>query len=256
MITASAALAAALALLLGACGWQRPSQPAGATTAYDATEQRAPFSATGAAASRKAAATSAPAADSTAPTTTAPAAQPQATQPTTTTQLSTTTQTTTAQTAAAPAQPFGGAELVLATPGQVIDESLHRSPHAVYAADLGGYRFAFQPRAYNPGGSFDIDVYLYNRDGSYSRVDTLTSAAQNAGVYSIVLVTPNSAVGKDERQNITLISNVYRFEISTAQARYSVRYVANHAPYALTAYYALDAERLRAGAVKFSKFSF
>ena len=267
-ILAAAALAAALALTLCACGWQRPARQAGATTAYDLTEQQAPLPATEAAASKKSAVPAAAAvrgataattkATTTAITTTATTQPQTATQqiaatiqpvPTTaTTKSITTIPATTVPPTTLP--PFRGAEIVLAGPGRGIDESLHRDPHAVYAIDMGGRRFDFQPRAYSPGGAFAVDVYLDNRDGSYAKLDTFTSTAPNAGVYSIVLVTPDSAVTLDDRQNLTLITNVYRFELSTGGARYSVRYLATHAPYALTAYYGLD------GAGRFSRFTF
>jgi len=243
----AAALAATLALSLCACGRRLPFQRADpATAAVGRTERQEP-PATVAPASRKAAA-SAPVIDGSA--TTAPASTPAPTKPAVTTepvaatQAAATTQaiTTTAVPTTLP-RPFGGAEIVLGGPNRSLDEELSKNPHTVYALDMNGRRFDFQPRAYT-GGSFAVDVYLDNRDGSFTKLDTFTCANPGVdGKYSIVLVTPASTVTRDERQKLTLVENVYRFELSPAAERYAVRMQASHAPYPATVYYALDMNR-------------
>ena len=266
-IMAAAALTAALALLLCACGG--PSQPMGSTTADGLTEQQAP------AASKKAAVPAAAGTGTTAAATTAATTQPQTTTAaqTTTAQATTTTAVTTAATqpvTAAPVisvartvtvtmpaertQPFVGVKIVLAGPGRWIDENINKEPHTVYAIDLGGRRFCFQPRAYSPGGSFAIDVYRDNFDGTYTWVDALESGVNNGGNYSIVLLTPDSAVTRDA-QGLIGISNVHRFEYSVPNTRYCVFPHADHTASALTAYYALDMDKLAAGVIRFSPIS-
>lgn len=224
----AAALTATLALLLCACG-----RAAGPVTTPETTTT--PEATT-------AAETTAIPETSITPTT------PAATRPLTKTQAAAATQapaTTAATTTATTlARAFGGAETVLGGPGRGIAEDLRKSPHTVYAVDMGGRRFGFQPRAYSPGAGFAVDVYLDNRDGSHTKIDTFTCASPGVdGKLSIVLVTPDSTVTKDERQNLTLVENVYRFELSPPDGRYSVRLLESHAPYALTAYYALDGVR-------------
>jgi len=259
---AIAALAAALALLLCACGWpgQRPPQSGETTAAYEETtgQQRTQASrkATVPAGGSADTAAAAPAATTQRQTTAAQAAT--TTRPATTTVPPTTTQPTTTATAPPTSAPqvFGGAAIVLATPGGAIDESLDASPRTVYALDMGGYRFHFQPRAYSPGGGLIIDVYLDNRNGSYTRVDTLSNAVQYAGTYSIALATSATAVIKDPLQDLTLLTNVYRFDLSPQSGRYTARHIELHAPYPLTAYYALDRSKLGAGVFKFNKITY
>jgi len=261
-----AALAAALVLLLCACG--RPSQPGGPTTAADLAP-----------ASKKAAVSpwdgidpDDPFADPTADGPTTAQATTQAQQQTTTLAQTSTTAlpattvyvVTAAQIAAGsqaeattravtmppdPPPPFVNTKIVQGGPGRWIDESLHKSPHTVYAIDFGSVRFAFQPRPYSPGGAFVLDVYRDNLDGTYAPREALDSGVNNAGRYSIVLVGPDSTIGKDNQGRI-FISNVYRFEYSEVDTRYSVFLLGTHETHELTAYYRFDPATLR-----FNKFA-
>ena len=247
-VLSMAAPALVLALTLCACGRPQGPQQAMTTTAADPTAQQA-------AASQKPAVTSDVTLDvvlATEPTTTATAAATTTASTATSTTRTLTATTATTSTTTATTQLFGGAEIVLATPSRGIDESLGKNPHAVYAIDMGGRRFLFQPQAFDAAVGFAVDVWLDNRGGSYTKLDTFANSAQSAGTYSIVLVTPGSKVTKDERQGLTLVSDVYRFELSTGNSgRYSVCRLDTHTPYALTAYYALDA-----GSGGFSRVTF
>ena len=154
-----------------------------------------------------------------------------------------------------PPPPFGGAEIVQYIPGQTIDESLYQNPHTVYAIDMVG-GFHFQPRPYRAGKAFTVDVYLDNLDDSYPRVATFTNSSMSGdGKYSIILVTPSSVVTRDE-QGAALLRNVFRFEYSLNDGRYTARPVASHVPCAPNVYYALDMARINAGTVKFRKFAY
>ena len=174
----------------------------------------------------------------------------------TTTKSSTTKKTTTrpvSTTATTVTQrAFGGAPIMLGTPSRSLEESLSKTPYTAYALDLAGHRFAFQVQPYVPASGFLVDVYLYNSDGSYSLFETFSCTTAGAeGNYTIVLVTPDSSVVKDQYQNLLLVENAYRFELFPAKGKYTIHLQATHAPHAATAYYVLDTTA--GGFVKFTQ---
>jgi len=160
--------------------------------------------------------------------------------------------TTVSTAAPGPTMAFGGATIVQAVPGRGIAESLSKVPRTVYAFDMAGQRFLFQPRSYSADGGFVVDVYL-EKYGGYAWVDRLASGVLSGGRHTIVLLAPDSEVTAD--QGGKLLEDVHRFELSVADMWYTASIVAAHRPSVLTSYYALDSEKLSGGIYKFIKIT-